>query len=106
MSAPFNDRAPFAVGEVCLLQNCRKHFSNNGREVTITAIGMLAHDGISAAQFGYRLDFTLPNGATCVALPSQLRRRKPPAADSNERMHMQLWRDMAGKVVQREGEAA
>lgn len=43
------------------------------------------------------------SGLEFYAAPHELRRRKPPAADSNERTHMQQWRDMASKALQHAG---
>jgi hypothetical protein len=92
----------FKVGEVLILQNCF-YPSNNGRECTVVAGMAERRSECSGLTLCYLIE--VGDGVEYAALPSQLRRRKPPQSDSNERMHMELWRDMAGKVVQREGEA-
>lgn len=98
--------APFKVGEICVLQNCRIRPENEGREVTITEIGMLSDLGDGLMRFGYKLDFTLPNGRICVAQPHQLRRRKPPTEYKGEQIMQKLIRDTLDKAPMREGEMA
>ena len=102
MSAPFNDRGPFAVGEICVIVAVRNCPELLGSEVTITSASKWAINVIDGERYqGYDTD--LIHRGFMVAVPEdKLRRRRPPAADSSERMHMQLWRDMAGKTTVRD----
>jgi hypothetical protein len=96
--------SPFKPGEIAIGQNFADFPEHNGEDLLV----------IEAARFGptidkmdrvvrtgvtYKVEST--NGEQFHCDPSHLRRRKPPAADSNERTFMQKWRDMADKAPQR-----
>jgi hypothetical protein len=96
--------APFKPGEIATGQNFVDFPEHNGEDLTI----------IKGAHFGLtidKMDRVVRDGVTYEVEstrgerfhcdPSHLRRRKPPTADSNERMYVQKWRDMAGKAPQR-----
>jgi hypothetical protein len=97
----------FKVGDIAVWQNQIGDWAHlNDKEVLIT--GDLSFNYLETVGPAMCYEVDLPNsqGRRMFALPTELRRRKPPQSDSMERMHMQLWRDLAGKAVQREGEAA
>lgn len=98
----------FKVGEIAIGQNYTFDIRRNNAECEI--IGPLEkRNGIDSVTgrrvrvIGYRVRWAC--GESAIATPEKLR-RKPPAADSMERMYMSMWRDLAGKAVQREGEVA
>jgi hypothetical protein len=105
MSAPFNDRGPFVVGEV--VRGCGFVTSThlNGRIGTIASKPIAGLTEVSDIPcWGYVIEWE--GGKRGSANEAKLRRLKPPQSDSMERMHMQLWRDLAGKAAQPVGEAA
>jgi hypothetical protein len=64
--------------------------------------GTCVKSGVISTKPTYIVEWA--SGLVSLAAPYNLRRRKPPAADSNERTFMQRWRDMADKAPQRVGE--
>lgn len=94
MTAPFNDRGPFSVGEVCRLVNIEKTPELNGHEVTIALIYPFGagyedsegkqcfHDGV-AVLYGYYID-----GIGYVSDESQLRRKRPPSTGEDKVMEL------------------
>lgn len=102
MSAPFNDRGPFAVGEICRIVETRYYPELLGTEVKIMSAPLMFRDVNSGEmEVGYGTDL-VHKGISISPRESFLRRRRPPASDSHERTYMQKWRDMAGKAPQRE----
>jgi hypothetical protein len=98
--------APFKVGEVVIGCNHISHPEYNGCEgVVISPLeygeGVNLRTGEFSRDFRHAVQWA--DGSFSRALPSYLRRRRPPAADSNERTFMQKWRDMSGKAPQRQG---
>jgi hypothetical protein len=94
----------FKVGEVVIGCNHISHPEYNGCEAVVTsplefADGINLRTGERSCDFRYTVWWA--DGSVTRALPVHLRRRKPPAADSNERTFMQKWRDMADKAPQR-----
>jgi hypothetical protein len=99
MSEQFNEFGPFAVGEICRVIHSDTCPELIGSEVEIRSAPLLRGQPDGATWYGYETD--IPHFAPPE---SYLRRRRPPAADSNERMYVQMWRDMADKAPQRVGE--
>lgn len=106
MSEQFNEFGPFAVGEVCRIVGAEYFPELIGREVTIAGPRQRATDTRSGEPYdGYPVDM-IYKGYYIIAQESCLRRRRPPTSDSNERMYMKKWREMADKAPQRVGEPA
>lgn len=101
MSEQFNEYGPFAVGEICRVVRADNFPELLGREVTIVARRRRLINSITGKPYDGYLTDLFHNGVRIGAPESYLRRRKPPAADSNERMYVQMWRDMADKAPQR-----
>lgn len=99
--------APFKVGEVVIGQSHMATTDLNGMEGEVIG-GLMMRTGRVGGRpiIETRLQYLVrwADGREWNATPQYLRRRKPPAADSNERMYVQKWRDMAGKAPQRQGE--
>jgi hypothetical protein len=100
--------AGFKVGEILIGQNFVDARWRNGMECVVMSpfflVALGFSDGTSETCYACRVQWT--DGDFGRQPARRLRRHKPPAADSNERMHMQQWRDMAGKAVQPVGEMA
>jgi hypothetical protein len=69
MSAMFNDRGPFKVGEVCVVTGSETQPRFNGCEATILSVH---HDEI------YVVDVKHPDGGQWLARERRLRRKRPP----------------------------
>ena len=98
----------FKVCEIVIGQNFVNIPRRNGMECEIIGGLMIRsginHDGSTGTYMQYRVQWA--DGTTANVQPYLLRRRRPPASDSNERAYMQQWRDMADKAPQRTGEPA
>ena len=96
-------RAPFKVGEILIGQNMIMVTRCNGMECEVIG-GLEMRDWRCeiTGDFGQSMTYEVrwADGGVTVQEQNELRRRKPPAADSNERRFVQLWRDMAGKLSQ------
>jgi hypothetical protein len=96
---------PFKVGDpiegfgfmVNKIRNCMFGVVKTPGEMMFVATGS---DQLTVCHFVEWADGTT---RSCAAY--NLRRRRPPS-DSHERTYIQLWRDMAGKAPQRQGEPA
>jgi hypothetical protein len=98
---------PFKVGEVVIGCNHISHPEYNGCEgVVISPLEYGEGVNLRTGEFNRDFRYTVQwvNGSVSRALPINIRRRRPPASDSNERMYVQMWRDMADKAPQRVGE--
>lgn len=105
MSAPFNEFGPFAVGEVCVFQKAEIYQLMNGRECVIEEANVGVFSSRTFIQsIGYRVKFA--DGFTGCATDEQLRRKRPPSADTAERTFMADIRKLADKAPQRVGETA
>jgi hypothetical protein len=98
--------APFKVGEV--VEGCNHIYDThlNGMQCEITG-GLAIRNGINplgVAQDASAYLVRWPSGIETNTEPRYLRRRKPPASHTGERMFMQQMRDLAGKAPQRVGE--
>jgi hypothetical protein len=102
MSAPFNDRGPFAVGEICRIVAARNFPELIGREVTIKGPKKWHRNALDGSVYE-AYDTDLFHLGFMVGPPEEALRRRPPS-DSHERTYMEKWRDMAGKAPQRVGE--
>ena len=68
MIAPFNDRGPFKVGEVCVIVGSTTQPQFNGCEVVIVDV----HGTL------YGVDVKHPEGGMWLAREGSLRRKRPP----------------------------
>lgn len=99
--------APFKVGEVVIGCNHISHPEYNECEGVVTS-PLEFSDGINLRTGEHSRDFRYTvrwaDGSATRALPIHLRRRKPPASHTGERMFWQQLRDLADRL--REGEPA
>jgi hypothetical protein len=102
MTTPFSEFGPFAVGEICRIQGLLNRAECNGEMVEILSGEHEDNDAHNPNIF-YSDWYAVKSksGARWLVRRGNMRRVKPPAADSNERTHMQRWRDMADKAPQR-----
>lgn len=100
----------FKVGEVLVGQNHVVHTDRNGMQCEV--LGELRMRTGRSAALGGALKTSLQylvqwaDGRVWNAAPQYLRRRKPPVADSGERMIAELIRETLDRAPQRVGEPA
>jgi hypothetical protein len=100
MSAPFSEFGPFAVGEICRIVRCDTYPELVWHEVMITEpCQRLIETKTGEFYDGYRTDLAYKNSRVCPP-ESYLRRRRPPALDTGERMFMQQLHDLADRLRQ------
>lgn len=86
----------FAVGEIAIIQNAR-FYPNNGVEVVIIApcehrLWWNDFDGVHREEARYTV--RRADGEMFSALPSQLRKKRPPEWPSQEQLKQQVpWKD-------------
>jgi hypothetical protein len=94
------------VGDVVIGQHFTVNLECNGQEAVVISPVKLGIFNCADGSVGFfhACEILWADGCQEWQKPYRLHLRKPPASDANERMHVQKWRDMAGKAPQRVGE--
>jgi hypothetical protein len=102
MTAPFNEFGPFVVGEICRIVRCDKFPELIGFDLVIETPLQEWITGRGVRYLGYGTDFYYKGVRVCPK-EEYLRRRKPPALDTGERLIATLIRETLDKAPQRQG---
>lgn len=99
--------APFKVGEILVGQDFFRNPRRNGMECEVVG-GLALHHWrcTTTGEIGKGMNYEVKwsDGSVTVQAPHQLRRRRPPAADSHERTFMADIHKLADKAPQKVGE--